>query len=35
MGAYMLSRRIYRGLPTIALLVVIAVIQLLAVSVFV
>lgn len=35
MGAYMFARRIYRGLPTIALLVVIAVIQLLAVSVFV
>jgi hypothetical protein len=31
----MFARRIYRGLPTIALLVVIAVIQLLAVSVFV
>jgi hypothetical protein len=34
-GAIMFARRIYRGLPTIALLVVIAVIQLLAVSVFV
>ena len=31
----MISRRIYRGLPTIVLFVVAAVIQILAVSVFV
>ena len=35
MGAYMLTRIIYRGLPTAALLVVIALIQFLAVGVFV
>jgi len=31
----MFARRIYRGLPTVALLAVIAVIQFLAISVFV
>jgi len=35
MGANMFARIIYRGLPTVALLVVIAVIQVLAVSAFV
>jgi hypothetical protein len=35
MGAHMFAKIIYRGLPTVALLVVIAVIQVLAVSAFV
>jgi hypothetical protein len=34
MGASMISRRIYRGLPTIVLFVVAALIQFLAISVF-
>jgi len=35
MGAFMFARRIYRGLPTIVLLVVAALVQLLAISAFV